>query len=122
LDVAEWNAGVEGSGDERVTERVWPDALGDPGPSGDAAHDPPGGVTVDPCTVGADEDRAVAAFTDCQVDGPGGAGRQGDGDDLAAFAQDRERAVPRSSPRSSMSAPMASETRSPLRASRLIRA
>jgi hypothetical protein len=67
---------IERSGDERVTERVGSDALGYPGPSGDAVHDPPGGVSVDPCAVGCDEDRPVAAFTDRQVDGPGGAGRQ----------------------------------------------
>ena len=34
LDVAEGNAGVEGSDDERVTKRVRPDTFGDSGPSG----------------------------------------------------------------------------------------
>ena len=34
-----------------------------------------------------------AAFTDGEVDGAGGAGRERDDHDLAAFAQDRQRAV-----------------------------
>jgi hypothetical protein len=51
LDVAERHASIERRGDERVTERVWSDARGYPCPSGDAAHDPPGGVSVDPCPV-----------------------------------------------------------------------
>ena len=61
LDIAERDAGVEGSGDERVAEGVGSDALGDPGPSGDAAHDPTGRVTVDPPVVGSDEDRPFSS-------------------------------------------------------------
>jgi hypothetical protein len=73
---------------------VWgPDTLGDPRPSGDAAHDPAGGVTIDPLPVGAHEDRPVAAFADREVDGPRRPRCQGHGHDLAAFAQDGERAV-----------------------------
>ena len=64
-----------------------------PGPAGDAAHDPAGGVTVEPAAVGAEEDRSFAAFADGEVDGPGGAGRERDGDDLAALAQDGQGAV-----------------------------
>jgi hypothetical protein len=45
--------------------RVWgPHPLGDPGPSGDTAHDPAGGVPVDPLAVRSDEDRALAAVAD----------------------------------------------------------
>lgn len=84
LDVAEGNAGVEGSGDERVTKRVGSHTLGYPGPSGDAAHDPPGGVAIDPSAVGSDEDRPIAALADRQIDGPGGAGRERHGHDLAS--------------------------------------
>jgi hypothetical protein len=58
LHVAERHPGVQGGGDERVTHGVGPDTLGDPGPTGDAAHDPAGGVTIDPLPVGADKDRA----------------------------------------------------------------
>ncbi len=55
LDVAEGNAGVERSGDERVAERMGPDALGDSGFAGDAPHDPGCRVTVEALTVGAEE-------------------------------------------------------------------
>jgi hypothetical protein len=50
-------------------------------------------VSIDPLPVGADEDRPLAAFTDGEIDGSGSAGRQGDGHDFPAFAQDGERAV-----------------------------
>jgi hypothetical protein len=73
---------------------VWSDALGYPGPSGDAAHDSAGGMSVDPCPVGCDEDRPVAAFADRQVDGPRRPRCERHGHDLAAFAQDGDRAVP----------------------------
>jgi hypothetical protein len=93
LDVAEGNAGVEGSGDERVTQGVGSYELGYPGSSGDAAHDPPGGVSVDPYPVGSDEDRPVAAFADRQVDGSGRPRCERHGHDLASLAHDGERAV-----------------------------
>src|ERR1035437_6403933 len=41
-----------------------------------------------------EEDGAVAAFAGGQVDRPGGAGRERDGDDLAALAGDRQGPVP----------------------------
>jgi hypothetical protein len=68
-------------------------AFGYLGPAGDAAHDPPCGVTIDPFARSADEDRPFAAFTNCEVDGPRRPGREGDRHDLAAFAQNPERAV-----------------------------
>jgi hypothetical protein len=40
------------------------------------------------------EHRPFGAFTDSQVDRPGSAWRQREGDDLAALAGDRERPVP----------------------------
>ena len=47
LDVAEEHAGVEGGGDEGVTESVGSDAFGDPGLAGGAADDAAGlaGIT-----------------------------------------------------------------------------
>jgi hypothetical protein len=63
---------------------VRPYVLADPGPPGDLADDPPGAVPVQP-PVGGEEDRAVAAFAGGQVDRPGGARRERDGDDLAAL-------------------------------------
>jgi hypothetical protein len=50
-------------------------------------------VAVHPLSVRAEEDRPVEAFTDGEVDRPGGARRERDGDDLAALAQDGEGAV-----------------------------
>ena len=93
LHVAQRDPGVERGGDERVAQRVRSDPLGDPGAAGDPAHDPAGGVAVEPAAVGGEEDRSFAAFADGQVDGAGGAGRERDGDDLAALAQDGEGAV-----------------------------
>ena len=58
------------------------------------AHDPPGAVPVQPPPVRCQEDRPLAAFADRQVDRPGGARRERDGDDLAALAGDHQGAVP----------------------------
>src|SRR5213079_700922 len=54
------------------------------------AHDPPGAVAIQPLPVAATEDWPLTALTDGQVDRPGGARRQRDGDDLAALAGDRQ--------------------------------
>jgi hypothetical protein len=88
LDIAQRYAGVQGGGDERMPQRVRPDVLGDPCAAGDAADDPAGAVPVQPPAVRGEEDRSFAALPDRQVDCPGGPGRQGDGDDLAALAGD----------------------------------
>jgi hypothetical protein len=77
-----------GGGDERMPQRVRPDVLGDPCAAGDAADDPAGTVPIQPPPVRGEEDRSFAALPDRQVDRPGGPGRQGDGDDLAALAGD----------------------------------
>jgi hypothetical protein len=50
----------------------------------DPAHDPPGAVPVQPLPVIGQEHRPVSSFPGGQVDRPGGARRQRDGDDLAA--------------------------------------
>jgi hypothetical protein len=84
LDVAQRHAGVQGGGDERVPERVRSDGLGDPSAARDFADDPPGAVPVQPSPVRSAEDRAVAAFAGGQVDRPGYARGERDGDDLAA--------------------------------------
>jgi hypothetical protein len=80
-------------GDERMPQRVRPDRFADPGPSGGAADDAPGAVPVQAAAVGGQEDRSVGSFTDGQVDRPGRARRERDRHDLAAFADDHERAV-----------------------------
>ena len=55
---------------------------------------PRGAVPVQPLPVRAEEDRPIHAFADGQVDRPGCAGCERDGDDLAALAGDDKRPVP----------------------------
>ena len=77
-----------------MPKRVRADGFADAGAAGDLADDPPGAVPVQPPPVMGEENGAVAAFSGGQVDRPGGAGRQRDGDDLAALAGDRQGPVP----------------------------
>ena len=77
-----------------MPQRVGRDGLGDPGAAGDLADDPPGAVPVQPRPVRGQEHRPVRALADGQVDRPGSARRQRDGDHLAALAGDRESPVP----------------------------
>jgi hypothetical protein len=51
-------------------------------------------VPVQPPTVWGQEDWPVVTLADRQVDRPGGARRQGDGDDLAALVGNHQGAVP----------------------------
>ena len=44
--------------------------------------------------ISVQEDRSLGTFTDTQVDGPGGAGSKGDGDDLGALAADGQGPMP----------------------------
>jgi hypothetical protein len=64
--------------------------LGDPGAARDLAGDPPGAVPVQATPVSGEQDRAAAAFAGNMVDRPGGARSERDGDDLAAFAGNRQ--------------------------------
>jgi len=57
------------------------------------ADDPRRTVAVQPPAVGGQEDRPVAALADGQVDRPGGARREWDGNDLAALAGDHQSPV-----------------------------
>ena len=93
LHVTQRHAGVEGGGDEGVTQRVRPDPLADPGTAGDAAHDPPSSMPIDPFTVGVDEDRTFQPFADGQVDRPGNPWGEWHRHQLAALAQHRQGAV-----------------------------
>ena len=88
LNVAQRHAGIQGGGDERVPEGVRSYGLGDPGAARDLADDPPGAVPVQPPPVCGEEERPVLAFAGGQVDRPGGARGERDGDDLAALAGD----------------------------------
>ena len=76
-----------------MTQGVRTDSLGDPGPSGDTPHDPPGRMTIEASADAVDEDRTLQSFTDGQVDGTGDAWGEWHGDDLAALAHDGEGAV-----------------------------
>ena len=105
-------------GDERVPQRVGRDLLGDPGAAGGPADDPPGAVPVQPPPVCGQEQRSVGVFAHGQVDRPGGPRRQRRRHHLAALMRVMVRVrCPRSRPRCSVSAPVASETRSPFSAS-----
>jgi hypothetical protein len=75
-----------------------PDFLGDPGPAGDPADDPSGAVPVQPPPIGRQEDGTFTSLADRQVDCPGGARRERDGDDLPALAGDHQGAVPTLNP------------------------
>jgi hypothetical protein len=73
-------------GDERMPQRVRPDALADPGAAGDTADDPGGAVPVQPPPVSGPEDRACCALADGQAGRPRGTRGERDRDDLAALA------------------------------------
>ena len=94
LHVPERHACVERRGDEPVRERVWPDGLGDPGAAGYPVDDPGGAVPVQPTAIGSQQDGPFTALADGQVDRPGGARGERDGDDLAALAGDHQGPVP----------------------------
>ncbi len=85
--------GVQGGGDERVSECVGADVLGDPGAAGDPADDPGGTVPVQPLPVHGGEERTFSALADRQLDRPGGTRGKRNRDDLAALAGDDQGAV-----------------------------
>jgi hypothetical protein len=94
LHVAQWDAGIQGGGDEGMAEGVRPDPLFDGRPFCDPAHDSRRAVAVQGGAVRPDEDRARGSPPDGQVDRQGCARRQRGGDDLAALAQHPESAMP----------------------------
>jgi hypothetical protein len=108
LHVAQRHAGIKGSGNEGVPERVWTDGLGDAGLAGDPADDPPCAVPVQPDAARGQEDRSLAALSDGQVDRPGGARGSGMVTFLPPLRMIARVRCPRSMPRASMSATVAS--------------
>jgi hypothetical protein len=94
LHVARRDPRIERGGNIRVPQRVGRDGLADAGVAGDLADDPPGAMPVQPLPVGGQEHRPGGALADGQVDRPGSARCQRDGDDLAALAGDGQRLVP----------------------------
>ena len=93
LDVTEWHAGIEGSREERVAQRVRAGSLRDPGALGQPPHRPSSGVPGQALAVVAEEDRPVEPLTDRQIEGPGSAWCEGDGDGLAALAMHHQGAA-----------------------------
>jgi hypothetical protein len=93
LDVVQRDPGILRGGDERVPRRVRTDVLGDPGAAGDPANDPPGAVPVQTPAVPGEEYGTVGVLPDGQINRPGSARCQRDGDDLAALAGDGQRPV-----------------------------
>jgi hypothetical protein len=94
LDIPERDSGIQRSRYERMPECMRPYRLGDPSPAGHSVNNPGGTVPVQPLTVWGDEHRSVHTLADGQVDRPRGAGRQRDGDHLAALTRDDQRPVP----------------------------
>jgi len=94
LHVAQRDPGVQSSRDEGVPERIGRDGLADPGTARDLADDPPGAVPVQPPPVRSQEHRPAGTLADGQVNRPGGARCQRDGDYLAALTGNRQRPVP----------------------------
>jgi hypothetical protein len=92
------------------------------GPSGDPADDPGGAVPVRPPPVRSDEQGSLGALAGGQVDRPGSARGERMATTLPPLRVMPSVRCPRSRPRCSMSAPVASDTRSPLRGSREISA
>ena len=93
-DVSFALAGVEGEGDEGVSEAVGRDALGDVGLADDPCHDSGGAAAVHARSRGGDEERARKSVAHDLVDEPRGATGQRDGLFLAALAGHPNRADP----------------------------
>src|SRR5260221_3284412 len=117
LDVRQRDACVEGSGNESVPECVGPYRLGDPGAASHAADDTRGTVPVQPSAIGGEEDRAFTPLANRKVDSTGGARGKGMVTILPPLRVMVSVRWPRSWPRASVFAPVASETLSPLSAS-----
>ena len=69
-----------------MSQRVGRDGLVDLGPSRKSAHEPSGGVPLEPAAVGTGEQRPLGAFTDRSVDDTSGPGREGDEGGLVALS------------------------------------
>jgi hypothetical protein len=68
LHITQRRPGIQGGGDECVSQRVRPDALDDPGPAGRPADDPRGAVPVQPTAVCGQEDWPVCALCQRVID------------------------------------------------------
>jgi len=116
LHVAQPDPGVQRRGDERVPQRVRTDRLGDTGAAGHPADDPPSAVPVQPTAIRRQEDRSLAAPTARSI-ARAVRGASGTVTTLPPLRVTTKVRCPRSTPKASMSAPVASDTRSPFNAS-----
>jgi hypothetical protein len=90
LHVAERHPGVERCSNEGVSECVRTHGIGDPCTPRDAWDDSAGAVAVEAAAVNTEEDRALAALADCEIDRTGRAWGERDRDDFAALTHNRE--------------------------------
>ena len=94
LDIAQWDAGVERGGDERMTQRVRSNAFVEPGSTGEATNNSPRRMPIETIAVIVDQDRPVETFADGQGDSPRDAWCEGHGGQLAALAHHGEGPAP----------------------------
>ena len=76
LHVAEGDAGVEGSHDERCSQHVRVD-VAEPGAFADGSHPSLCGTPIEPVPVASQQDRAFVAFADGEINRSGGRGTSG---------------------------------------------
>jgi hypothetical protein len=93
LDVTQGDTGVEGGHDEAGSQHVRVNGP-EPGPLADGPDPAVCGAPVEPLSVGTDEDGAVGALADGEIDGAGCAGHERDGGRPVALADDVQRSVP----------------------------
>ena len=117
LHVAQRDPGIQRGGDERMPQRVRPDGLGDPGAAGDPADDPPGAVPIQPPPVRARNTGPSVRSPIARSIARAVRGASGMVTTLPPLRVMVSVRWPRSTPRCSMSAPVASDTRRPFRAS-----
>ena len=117
LDVTQRYAGVQGGGDEGVSQGVRSDPLADLGSAGDAPHDPPSGVAVQPLPVASMKIGPSSRSPTARSIARATRGASGIVTSLPPLRTTVRVRWPRSWPSASMLAPIASDTRSPFNAS-----
>ncbi len=122
LYIPERDPGVEDGGNERVPQRVRPDRLDDPSAAGHPAGNPGGAMAVQPLSVWGEEDGPSTRSPMARSIARAVRGANGMVTTLPPLRVVTSVRCPRSTPRASMVAPVASDTRSPFSASKEISA
>ena len=117
LHIAQRHPGIERSGDKSMPQRVRPDGLADAGAAGDPADDPGGAVPVQPPPIRARKTGPSGRSPIARSIARAVRGASGMVTTLPPLPVMVSVRWPRSMPSASMFAPVASNTRSPLRAS-----